>query len=503
MALPRVLHALFNLLAMVALVDAVWLNHGGDLLNQRYEPVSLINPSTVSRLKLKWNFTAGRDISATPAIYGGVIFFPSWNGHLYAVNAFNGNLIWDKDLEQLTGLTGTGAVVNVNVTVARATPTIFDNLLIVGIYGPAVVIAVNRFTGELVWQTQLDSRPRALITMSGTVLNGYFYVGVSSLEIALSAAQCCTFRGSMVKLNARNGATMWRTYTIPDNGGNRGGYSGGAIWGSSPSIDTRRDLVYVATGNLYTAPLEVQRCQEEQNNKTFPNVPETCIGPDVHFDSILAFDMNTGNIRWSRQLGGYDVWYFACLTPNNPDCPVGPNRDADFGESPMLISIKVNGTLRDAAVALAGPGGLQGGGVWGASTDGKNVYTNIVNDGRVVFRLAPTNRTTNAGAWVALDGNTGDILWTTANPSNDTSNGPVTLVNGVLFAGSVASQGPLYAMDADTGKILWSVDTGATIYGGVSSSYGCIYLGNGYTVGLARFRPTWTAGTSMYAFCIS
>ncbi|KAL5697955.1 hypothetical protein ACHQM5_029050 [Ranunculus cassubicifolius] len=529
MALPRggnnkaslVLYALLNLLATIALVDAVWLNHGGDLLNQRYEPVSLINPSTVSRLKLKWNFTAGRDISATPAIYGGVIFFPSWNGHLYAVNAFSGRLIWDKDLGELTGLTGTGVVVN--VTVARATPTISDDLLIVGIYGPAVVIAVNRFTGALVWQTLLDNRPRVLITMSGTVLNRYFYVGVSSLEEGLSAAQCCTFRGSMVKLNARNGSIMWRTYTVPDNGGRLGGYSGAAIWGSSPSIDTRRDLVYVATGNLYTAPPEVQKCQEEQDNQTFPTNPDTCIQPDVHFNSILAFDMNTGNIRWSRQLGGYDIWYFACLTPNNPNCPVGPNIDADFGECPMLISIKVNGTRRDAAVAVqksgyawaldrttgeilwstvAGPGGLQGGGTWGASTDGRTVYTNIVNNGRVVFRLAPSNQTTNAGAWVALEGNTGNILWTTANPSNDQSNGPVTLVNGVLFAGSVAPQGPLYAMDAKTGKILWSVDTGATIYGGVSSSYGCIYVGNGFTVGIARFQPTWTAGTSLYAFCI-
>lgn len=145
-----------------------------------------------------------------------------------------------------------------------------------------------------------------------------------------------------------------------------------------------------------------------------------------------------------------------------------------------------------------------GGGIWGAATDGERVYTNIANSNRIGFPLAPSTETTTAGAWVALDANTGQILWTTANPSNDTSPGPVSLTKDVLFAGSVAQNGPLYAMDARTGAILWSYNTGATIYGGVSASYGCIYLGNGYTVGLAfTFHPTWTAGTSLYAFCIA
>ena len=152
---------------------------------------------------------------------------------------------------------------------------------------------------------------------------------------------------------------------------------------------------------------------------------------------------------------------------------------------------------------MAGPGSKEGGGIWGAATDGKRVYTNIGNSDRVSFNLAPSTKTTTAGAWVALDANTGAILWSTANPSNDTSQGPVSLTNGVLFAGSVAPNGPLYAIDAKTGTILWSYNTGATIYGGVSASYGCIYLGNGYTVGLAKFHPTWTAGTSLYAFCIA
>lgn len=86
---------------------------------------------------------------------------------MYAVDAFTGRLIWQQNLGALTGLSGTGVVVN--VTVSRSTPTIAGNLLIVGIYGPALVIAVDRSNGRLVWSTELDPRPRVLITMSGTV----------------------------------------------------------------------------------------------------------------------------------------------------------------------------------------------------------------------------------------------------------------------------------------------------------------------------------------------
>lgn len=157
----------------------------------------------------------------------------------------------------------------------------------------------------------------------------------------------------MVKLDARSGSILWQTYIVPDNGGNLGGYSGAAIWGSSPAIDIVRRLVFVGTGNLYTAPQDVLDCQEAQNNQTTPPTgPDQCVPPDVHFNSIMAFEIDSGRIRWSRRLGGYDVFYFACFDPTSPDCPTGPNVDADFGEAPMLLSIKFNRTKRDVAVAV-------------------------------------------------------------------------------------------------------------------------------------------------------
>lgn len=83
-----------------------------------------ISPKTVSGLRLKWEFFAGKDITATPAIADGVLYFPSWNGNLYAVEAESGCLVWMKNLTELTGINGIRFIANVNVTVSRSTPTL-------------------------------------------------------------------------------------------------------------------------------------------------------------------------------------------------------------------------------------------------------------------------------------------------------------------------------------------------------------------------------------------
>lgn len=151
----------------------------------------------------------------------------------------------------------------------------------------------------------------------------------------------------------------------------------------------------------------------------------------------------------------------------------------------------------------AGPGGVTGGGYWGAATDKKRIYTNIANSEGKNFTLKASTKSTTAGGWVAIDAHNGEILWSIANPSNATSSGPVTIANGVLFAGSTHKQGPIYAINAKTGRILWSYDTGATVYGGMSVSNGCVYIGNGYKVSSGFFNPLFTSGTSIFAFCIS
>lgn len=101
-----------------------------------------------------------------------------------------------------------------------------------------------------------------------------------------------------------------------------------------------------------------------------------------------------------------------------------------------------------------------------------------------------------------MEASSGKILWSIANPSNATANGPVTVANGVVFAGSTNQKGPIYAINGKTGKIEWSYETGSTVYGGMSVSNGCIYFGNGYKIGNGVFLGNFSAGTSLFAFCV-
>lgn len=210
---------------------------------------------------------------------------------------------------------------------------------------------------------------RSIITFS----HRGFYVGTSSQEESSSVEKCCTFRGSFSKLNIKSGAIIWQTYMLPNNNGNKSEYSGAAIWGSSPSIDPLRNLVYIATGNLYSVPLRISQCQEKENNQTIPSHLDECIDPDNHSDSILALDLDSGKIKWYRQLGGYDVWFAACNNLSTPNCPPGPNPDADFGEAPMMLTIYVNGSKRDIVVAVQ-----KSGFVWALDRDNGSLVWSVV-----------------------------------------------------------------------------------------------------------------------------
>ncbi|KAJ7563936.1 hypothetical protein O6H91_03G131000 [Diphasiastrum complanatum] len=493
-----------------------WINHGGGISNDRHAVREhRISPKSVSKLQKRWTFDAGYAVSATPAIADGSLYFPNWNGNLYAVKASNGALLWQKNLTVLTGI-------SYIATLSRTTPSVTDKLLLVSILSPAMIVAVSRSDGSLKWQTLLDPHPFAVITMSGTPYKGYFYVGVSSFEEVVNASECCTFQGSFHKLRISDGRKIWKTGMLPDNGGDKAGYSGAAIWGSSPAIDEHRKLVYIATGNNYRVPDNVSSCEEEQRNRSRPIIPDPCISPDNHAESMLALELGNGAIRWAAALGGFDAFTVTCLNnPSLPNCPPNIGPDYDFGEAPMLLTIPskaLNSTATkncDLVVAgqksgviwaldrttgkiiwatVAGPGGYLGGATWGSATDGKRVYTNIANSNHLNFTLVPSNATTIAGGWVAMHASTGKVLWSTASPDGmSPAFGPVTIANNVLFAGLNNSQGTVYAFHAKTGKVLWNASTGAALEGGFSVANGCAFVGSGYTTTPARL---------VFAFCL-
>lgn len=102
-----------------------------------------------------------------------------------------------------------------------------------------------------------------------------------------------------------------------------------------------------------------------------------------------------------------------------------------------------------------------------------------------------------------MNAHNGAILWSIANPSNTIVSSPIIVGNHVLFARSTNPKGPIYALNAKTEDILWSYEIGAIVFRGMLVSDGCAYVGSGYNIGLGSLSPSYTAETSLYAFCLN
>jgi hypothetical protein len=141
---------------------------------------------------------------------------------------------------------------------------------------------------------------------------------------------CCYFQRSFFRLDLLTDDIKWRTLMIPDNPGKQNLYSRATIWGSGPAIDIGRNLVLLATGNLYTTPRDITQCEQNRLKEKHPVVPDPCIKSDDHSESVLALDLENGTIIWSHHLGAYDIWNRYCFQPHNPNCPPIPGSDLDF-----------------------------------------------------------------------------------------------------------------------------------------------------------------------------
>src|SRR3979490_1660494 len=311
-----------------------WRIAGQNLNNTWSQPAEhSIDPAKVKNLSPKWVLTTGGDVSATPTVDGDAVYFPDWGGNLFAVKKDSGRLIWSHKISEYDGVAG---------AVARVSPAVDHDQLIIGdilssneVHNGANVIAVDRKTGALRWIRQVESHPAAVITGSPVVFDGVVYIGISSSEETLAtdpAYPCCSFRGSVVALDVKTGAMLWKTFDMPDNGGQPGGYSGGAVW-QPPAIDPKRGTLFIGTGNNYTAPADVEVCQNAHPKKD-------CAAPDDFFDRALALDLKTGQIKWAKRLQGLDTWTVACHLPTGPkaNCPVPTSPDFDLGGSgPNLL----------------------------------------------------------------------------------------------------------------------------------------------------------------------
>lgn len=531
---------------------AVWPAWGGDLHNTHHAAAeTTIRPSNVHRLQPKWTFRTTGNVSAIPTLSETRVYVPDWGlpyvggSRLFAIDRDTGEEIFKKKVTDYTG--------NLIHNVARSSPAIAGDLLVFGdlrnqpsavadIPGGhgATLYAVDRTNGALVWKTTLDHHPLSVVTQSPVFYEGRIYVGVSSLEEAAARLpyDCCTFRGSMLALEASTGNILWRRYMTPDPEGPNGDFTGVAVWGSAPTIDEERRSVYIATGNNYTLSDALTTCLADHRGD--PEAQSECYAqfdaPDNYAESVLALDLDTGAVKWARKLQNFGAWTFACDPDLIPAVPVyAPNcedldgLDYDFGQSPMLVRTEVAGVEQDLLgvgqksgvfwafdpddgstiwATRVGPGGVLGGMEFGAASDGERFYVQITNFDHTPFELVAGERqgeVVNGGIWAALDASDGTMLWQTPDPSSElpldghmshltwgsglgagffgVAMGPMTVANGVVFAGSMDEKGHMYAMDARNGTILWSFESGGSVMSAPSIADGVLYWGSGYSTG--------------------
>jgi polyvinyl alcohol dehydrogenase (cytochrome) len=455
-----------------------WASAGQNTADTHYAATEkTIGTGNVAQLQPRWTFTTGGDVSAIPTVVKGVVYTPDWDGNLFAVNAATGRALWTKRISDYTGVSG---------DLSRLSPAYWDGELITGdgatdVHSSegAYVFGVDAATGGARWKTLVDDDPAAITTGSAVVSDGVAYVGVSSKAETLPGAP--TFRGSMVALDAATGKLLWKTYTVPQ------GYTGGAIWGSSPVVDAKTGLVYAGIGNNYTTPDGVCTTPD-QTGCTPPS-------PDDHFDSIVAFDHKTGAIAWATPTLTADTWTIAKQ--------FGP--DFDFGTSPNLYTTTINGTptellgigqksgvywALDPATGkivwrtAVGPGGGLGGMEWSTATDGNRIYLSDTNFGRIPTTITSATgqkSTTDGGFFAALDAATGKVLWQTADPQNGLLDSFISAANGVMYGGTLTPTGKnMYALDGATGTVKWSFASGGSVVGGPAIVDGSLYWGSGY-----------------------
>ena len=480
-----------------------WNGFGANLANTRFQSKDAagLSAADVPKLRLRWAFSLGDVTMARgqPVVVAGRLYAGTVAGKLYSLDAKSGCVYWTFDADAPIR---SGVMVG---TSGQSTAALFFGDMKTNAY------AVEASSGKLLWKTHLDSHNAAMITAAPSLSDGVLYFGLSSLE-ELSGAQptyeCCTFRGSVAAVEAATGKVIWKTYTIAQpsspttktaSGVQRHGPSGGAVW-ATPTIDLKRNAIYISTGDNYSDP-----------------TTDTS-------DAVMALDRSTGKLLWFRQMTAKDAYTVDCEAPVKTNCPDSKGPDFDFGQPPILVSLSngkqalVIGQKSGMAYALdpdqqgkilwqtrIGKGSSLGGSEWGSAADESRMFVALSD---IAFKVTkdPANPATpkialdpdKGGGIFALDLLTGNKVWSAPPPNcggrehcSPAQSAAVTAIPGVVFSGSV--DGHFRAYSSSTGEILWDYDSsrdydavngkahgGAIDGGGPAIVDGMLYLYSGY-----------------------
>ena len=458
--------------------------------SHRFQANPGLKLADVPKLKVKWAFAMSG--GSMPTVIGDWLFITNRSGKFYALDPATGCVRWV-----------------VENAASRTTPMIVKSdvspsgwLTMIG-ERTRTVRAFDAQTGKEIWRSAaLHADPVVGITGSPVVSGDQVFVPLTSGEEGAARQPtyaCCYFQGALAALDLKTGKTLWNTVILPEPlrpshknsaGVMQQGPAGGAIW-SAPTVDAKRGLVYVATGDSYT----------DVDTKGA--------------DAIVAIETKTGKIRWSNQVTEKDNFIVGCTDAVKPvNCPSPDGPDYDFGASPILFKLAngkdillagqksgaVYGMDPDSGRSLwttkVGGGSALGGIEWGMAADGKRLYVanadtiNLIDENLRPLGKSPlaVKQPPATPGLYALDPATGKVLWKTPAPvapchyagdrARDRTGGACiraqsaapSAMPGVVFSGTM--DGWFRAYDAATGKILWANSTTERAYDTVNQVKG-------------------------------
>jgi outer membrane protein assembly factor BamB len=440
---------------------AGWAQPNADLASTRYV-ASGITSANVAKLGVAWTMPLTMNTShtdgayaATPVIVNGVVYLQDLDSNVYAVSLATGKALWTHDYDSPNG--GPDGVNVTGGVVYAATAT--------------AAVALNAANGTQLWSRTLIGNDHEGIAMAPGYNNGTVYV--STVPANVTAVYGAGGQGILWALNARTGAPQWSWNEDQNLWGNPGVNSGAGLW-YTPSFDAQGDI-YMGVAN--PAPVF--------GTKSYP-LGSSRPGPNLYTDSVVKLSP-AGKLLWYYQLTPHDLYDWDLQNPPVLTTANGRPVVVDGGKAGIMIELDaqtgkllwqrpvgghdgheddgvltehVTPTSRDPLPAsYCLEPSLYGGMLTQLASNGSTTFA-AVND--LALPASPAGFTASTasqiqalyaavGEMVAVNQDTGAVIWDTPLPSSPY--GAATVTNDVVF--TTTFKGYLYALDATTGAILF------------------------------------------------
>ncbi len=283
-----------------------WPNYNGRIGGNRYSELSAIDASNVSRLAPVWMFPVpnARRLEVTPVVVDGMMYVTSGNQAI-ALDARTGRQIWRYSRPLTKGVIGDAAG-----GINRGVAVLGDRVFMVTDH--AHLLAIHRFSGELLWDTEMaDYRQHYGATSAPLVVGELVLSGTSGGDEGA--------RGFIDAYRASTGERVWRFWTMPGKPGDPGAESWigramehgcTAAW-LTGTYDEAANLIYWPTGNP---------CPDYNGDERK--------GDNLYSDSVVALDPTTGKLRWYFQFTPHDL------------------HDWDAAQTPVAVDARFQGRER-------------------------------------------------------------------------------------------------------------------------------------------------------------